>query len=289
MAPPLKDAGVLTRAVPEPRHYRISSDQPATLDSLRDLVSARDLFRLLFIREIRVRYQQTVLGLAWVILQPLIPAVVFAVVFGTFARLPSDGSSYLLFALSGMVIYVLFATAASRAGTAFLRDSALVTKVYFPRSLLPLASGASATVDFLVALAVLAVLSLVTDVVPVGAIATLPFVTLAALSLGLSLGLAIAALSARYRDFAIALPFLLQVLLYASPVVYSIELIPAHLRTLYSLNPLVGLTQTFRWAVLGGQAPSAESLVAGAATGLVASLVCIYIYRSQSRDLADVI
>jgi len=281
------DEGAASRAS-SPR-YRISPNPPSPLEAIRELIAARDLFGLLFGRELRVRYKQTVLGLGWVILQPLIPAVIFAVVFGAFARLPSAGAPYLLFALSGMIIYVLFSTSANRAGSSFIRDGALLTKVHFPRSLLPLAAGSSALVDFGVGLLVLIVIGLALGSVPSAAILAIPLVALGALGLGLGLGLAVAALSARYRDFAIALPFLLQLLLYASPVVYSIELIPASAQDVYALNPMVGLVEAFRWALLGTAPPTAWQIGAAIGTGTIATLVGLLLYRFQSRDLTDVI
>lgn len=268
---------------------RISAEPPSVSASIRDLLASRDLFVLLIAREFRVRFKQSALGIGWVVLQPLIPALIFAVVFGAFARLPSGGAPYLLFALSGMVIYVFFSTAASRAGTSFLRDSALLTKVHFPRALLPLASGASAVVDFGVGVLVLVVIGAVIGTVPGMSFIAVPLVALGALILGLGLGFAVAALSARFRDFALALPFLLQLLLYASPVVYSVELIPESVRGIYALNPLVALIEAFRWALLGTVPPSLWHVAEGLATGAVVTLIGTYVYRRQSIDLTDVI
>jgi lipopolysaccharide transport system permease protein len=277
-----------TTQAPSPR-YRITPDPPGPAEALRELVAGRGLLGLLLGRELRVRYKQTALGLGWVILQPLIPALIFAVIFGAFARLPSAGSPYLLFALAGMVIFVLFSAAANRAGTSFLRDGALLTKVHFPLSLLPLAAGSSALVDFGVGLVVLVGIGLFFGILPGAPMLVVPLVALGALGLGLGLGLAIAALSSRYRDFAIALPFLLQLLLYASPVVYSLELIPASAQAIYALNPLVALIETFRWALLGTPLPTAWQVGAGLVTGFVATLLGLLVYRRLSRDLTDVI
>jgi lipopolysaccharide transport system permease protein len=269
--------------------HRISPDSPSLRAQLRELASARDLFWLLLGREVRVRYKQTVLGAAWVVLQPLLPALIFALVFGTFARLPSGGTPYLLFAFTGLVVYGLFASSASRAATSFLRDGQLVTKVYFPRSLLPLAAGTGALVDFAVGLAILAVLLVVFGAIPGPAVLMIPVFAAMALGLGLGLGLAVAALSAHYRDFAIALPFALQVLLYASPVVYSIELLPSWVHGVYGLNPMVLVIDAFRWAVLGTPPPTLAVLVAGLAVGTVAITLGLLVFSRATRDLTDVI
>jgi len=270
-------------------HRRISPQPPSLTEQVGELLASRDLFGLLFKRELQVRYKQTALGAIWVAIQPLVPALIFAVVFGTFARLPSSGVAYLLFALSGLVIFGLFSNAVSRAGSSFIRDGQLVTKVYFPRSILPLASGSAATVDFLVGLAVVVALMLALGVLPSGVIIVVPLMATFALAIGLGLGMAIAALSARYRDFALAVPFILQVLLYASPVVYSAELVPESWRAVYSLNPLVAIIEGFRWALLGTPAPSPGEVLTALVTGSLIVAAGILVFSRASRDLTDVI
>lgn len=270
-------------------HYRITPDAPSIGEQVREILGAGDLFRMLFARELRVRYKQTALGVVWVVLQPLVPALIFALVFGAFARLPSGGTPYFLFALSGLVIFGLFANAASRAGTAFIRDGQLVSKVYFPRALLPLASGSAAIVDFAVGVIAILVLMLATGHLPSIAVVAVPVITFAALALGLALGLAISALSAHYRDFAIAVPFALQVLLYASPVVYSAELVPAEFRPLYGLNPMVAITEGFRSVLLGTSAPGTAEVAMAAAIGALAIVIGVVVFSRVSRDLTDIL
>lgn len=270
-------------------HHRISTSPPPLRTQIRELLRARDLFVLIFGREVRVRYKQTALGLIWVVLQPLVPALIFAAVFGAFARLPSEGSPYLLFALAGLVVYGLFSNAVARSGTSFLRDGNLVTKVYFPRAVLPLAAGTAAIVDFLVGSLVLLVLMVALGQGFAVAIVTAPAIAIAVLSLGLAVGLAVSALTAHYRDFAIAVPFVLQVLLYGSPVLYSSELVPASLQGIYALNPMVGLIESFRSALLGTAPPSSADLAMAAASGVVLVGVCLVVYARASRDLSDVI
>ena len=274
---------------PTPARHRISPEPLGMAEQLRELLGTRDLFVLLLGREIRVRYKQTGLGVVWVVLQPLVPAVIFALVFGTFARLPSAGVPYLLFALSGLVVFGLFSNAVSRAANSFLRDAQLVTKVYFPRAILPLASGSAAVVDFLVGLVVLVVLMASTGIVPAAAVLAVPLIALFTLAVALGFGLAVSALSAHYRDFALTVPFVLQVALYASPVVYSSELVPTPLRTLYALNPLVTPIEAFRWALLGTPAPSLDQVLAALLTGGATVIFGLAVFWRASRDLPDVI
>lgn len=271
------------------RAHRITAEAPSIAGQVRELLGAGHLFRMLFVRELRVRYKQTALGVAWVVLQPLVPALIFALVFGAFAKLPSGGTPYFLFALSGLVIFGLFSNAVSRAGTAFIRDGQLVSKVYFPRALLPLASGSAAIVDFAVGMAALLVLMLATGAAPTIALLAAPLIALLALALGLAVGLAVSALSAHYRDFAIAIPFVLQVLMYASPVVYSAELVPPQLRATYDLNPLVVITEVFRSALLGTAAPSTPELGLALAVSALVVIVSVLVFSRVSRDLTDIL
>lgn len=271
------------------RHQRITPEPPSIAAQVHEVLGAGDLFRMLFMRELRVRYKQTALGVIWVVLQPLVPALIFAVVFGAFAKLPSGGTPYFLFALSGLVLFGLFSNAASRAGNAFIRDGQLVSKVYFPRAILPLASGSAAIVDFAVGFVAVLILMLASGLVPTVAVLAAPVFALLALVLGLAFGLAIAALSAHYRDFAIAVPFALQVLLYASPVVYSLELVPVDVRAAYGLNPLVALTEGFRSTLLGTAYPSLGELAIGIGVGAIAVMLSVVVFSRVSRDLTDIL
>jgi lipopolysaccharide transport system permease protein len=256
---------------------------------MRELLGARDLFVILLGRELRVRYKQTALGVVWVVLQPLVPAIIFAVVFGSFARLPSAGAPYLLFALSGLVLYGLFSGAVTRAGGSLIRDGGLVTKIYFPRELLPLASGSAGVVDFLVGLAVILVAMVAFgQALPATAMA-IPVIVALTLALALGIGMAVAALSAHYRDFTIVVPFVLQLLLYGSPVVYSMEILPHSLANLLALNPLVPLIEAFRWSLLGTPAPTADRIILGSASGLLMIAAGLFVFSRASRDMADVI
>ena len=282
------DGAGATRAKPLV-HHRISPEPPPLRQRLRELLGARDLFVILFARELQVRYKQTALGVVWVLLQPLVPAIIFAVVFGAFARLPSAGAPYLLFALSGLVLYGLFSGGVSRAGNSLIRDGGLITKIYFPRAILPLASGSAGIVDFLVGLAVILVLMVALGQALTLAVVVIPLIVALTLALALGLGMAIAALTAHYRDFGHVVPFVLQLLLYGSPVAYSMEILPSSLANVYALNPLVPLIEAFRWSLLGTPAPTAGQILLGSVSGLVAVAAGIVVFTRASRDMADVI
>ena len=269
--------------------HRIAPEPASLAAGIREVAGSGDLFWMLVAREIRTRYRQTALGVAWVVLQPLAPALIFAAVFGSFARLPSGGVPYFLFALSGLIVFGMFSNAVSRASGTFLRDSQLISKVYFPRVLLPVAAGIASAFDFIVGFVLVVVLMVGAGIVPSMTLLIAPLIALEALVLGLALGTMLAALSAHFRDFTIAVPFALQVGLYASPVLYSSELVPSDLRILYAMNPMASITEAFRASLLGSTAPSVGELAVAVAVGLGVVVASVMIYRRAARDLTDVL
>jgi lipopolysaccharide transport system permease protein len=255
---------------------------------VRELWDYRDVMLMLAARDLRLRYKQTALGIAWVVLQPLVAGIIFAVIFGRFANLPSGGRPYVLFVFAGLIGWNLFASIVQRAGQSLVAETKLITKVYFPRLLIPCAAAVAALVDYAVSLGVMAALLLWHGVWPGWWLALLPVVAAITVLLGVGLGLWVAALNVRYRDFTYALPFLIQVALYASPVVYSVELVPAHWQAVFALNPLVGLLEGSRAALLGGAAPWALLLCPVVAAG-VALLSGAWYFRRVEQDFADVL
>lgn len=256
---------------------------------LRELWAYRDLLVILTERNLKLRYKQTALGVIWVILQPLIAALIFAVIFGGFARLPTDGSPYLLFAFAGTLIWNLVANSLTRAGNSLVGDTNLISKVYFPRMIIPLASIAAVIIDFLIGLAVLAVMLVAYQQPFTLNLLALPLIIALALALAFGFSLLISALNVYYRDFTYVLPFAVQVWLYASPVAYSVSIVPEALLPLYSLNPMVGIILGFRWAILGDIAfpalPLAISLVVSAAMVILGAVV----FQRVQQSFADVI
>lgn len=255
--------------------------------NLLEVWEYRDVLRMLALRDIKLRYRQTALGLVWVVLQPLLAGLIFAAVFGHFAKLPSDGQPYLLFVFAGLLGWNLFNGVLQRAGNSLVAESKLITKVYFPRLVIPLAGALSALVDFAVTLVVMAVLLLVHRTWSGAALALLPVALAATLALAVGLGLWISALNVRYRDFMYALPFLLQVWMYASPVVYGLSLVPERWRPWFALNPLCGALECFRYAFLGVGALDGWTIASTAGGAMVALVSGAVYFRRVEQDFAE--
>ena len=257
--------------------------------NLRELWTYRDLLMILAGRDVKLRYKQTGLGVTWVILQPLVAALIFTIMFGRFAKLPSDGHPYIVFVFSGVLIWNYFAQVLQRAGNSLITDARLITKVYFPRLAIPLASTFSALIDLLVALVVLAVLMIAYGIMPTWRLAALPFFVLLAAVTATGVSLWLSALNVRYRDFVHAMPFLLQVWMFASPVAYATTIVPEKYRLLYSLNPAVAFIEGVRWSVLGTSSIRGEMVVL---TAVVATLVFVagaFFFRRVERGFADTV
>jgi len=249
----------------------------------------RDLASALGRRDVTLRYRQTLLGVVWVVLQPLIAGGLFTVVFGKVAKLPSDGIPYFLFAYTGFVAWTAFQNALTRSSGSLLAQSNLVTKIYFPRLVLPLSALWSTAVDFLVGLVSLALLLVIYRVTPAWPMLLLPAWVFLLHAMGLGLGTLSAALSVRYRDLQYALPVLVQLLLYASPVAYGTAAVPERFRALYVLNPLTAMLDGFRWSVAGTAAPGALSVASAVGGTVVALALGFTVFARFERRLADVI
>jgi lipopolysaccharide transport system permease protein len=220
----------------------------------RDLWQFRELFQVLAWRDITVRYKQTVIGAAWALIRPFLTMVIFTIVFGKLAKLPSDGAvPYALMVFAGMLPWSFFSTALTDASNSLVNNANLISKVYFPRLIVPIAAVMVAFVDFLISFAILAVLMIWYRFVPGWQVLLLPIFAATAFMASLGIGLWITALNVKYRDFRYVIPFVVQFGLYVSPVGFSSSIIPAQWRLLYSLNPLVGVIDGFRWCLLGGE------------------------------------
>src|SRR5712672_3501806 len=220
----------------------------------RDLWRYRELFQVLAWRDIAVRYKQTVIGVAWALIRPLLTMVVFTVVFGKLAKLPSEGAApYALMVFAGMLPWSFFATALSDSSNSLIGNANLISKVYFPRLIVPIAAVTVAFVDFLISFAILVGLMVWYAFVPGWHILLLPIFTAVAFITSFGVGVWITALNVKYRDFRYVIPFIVQLGLYVSPVVFSSSIVPDQWRLLYSLNPMVGVIDGFRWCLLGGE------------------------------------
>jgi lipopolysaccharide transport system permease protein len=258
-------------------------------ESLRELWEYRDLLWLLTVRQVSVRYKQTVIGVAWVLLQPLVAMAIFTVIFGYFAKLSTNGLPYPVFAYSALIMWNLFSEGLSRAGTSLIADEKLITKVYFPRLIIPLSAVGSAWIDFAVSLFVLLPLTFFYGLRPSVSLFLLPVAMILTMILSAGVGMMLAALNVRYRDFQYTIPFILQVWLYASPVVYSTQIVPASVRSLYYLNPMVGLIELSRHAVTGQGTVDVQGLGISAVAAIVLFVLGSTVFRWVERSFADYI
>lgn len=256
----------------------------------RDIWVYRELFLFLAWRDILVRYKQTVIGVLWSLLRPLLTMIVFTLIFSKLARLPSEGVPYPILVYSAMLPWQFFANTLTESSNSLIDNANLLTKVYFPRILVPGSSMVVALVDFLISLVVLGMLMIWYGVIPDWRVCLIPLFLLQALLFAFGCGLWISALNVQYRDFRHVIPFLVQFGLYVSPVGFSSSIVPEHWRLLYSLNPMVGVIEGFRWAIAG---KSSQIYWPGYLLSM-ALIVTIFIggvfwFRRMERTFADVI
>ncbi|HEV8631940.1 MAG TPA: ABC transporter permease [Thermoanaerobaculia bacterium] len=256
---------------------------------LAELWRSWELLYFLVWRDIKVRYKQTLLGVTWAVLQPVLTMLLFTLVFSRLARIPSEGVPYPLFSFAALVPWQLFANGLTQAANSLVASANLVRKVYFPRLLIPMASVVAGLVDFAVALGVLIVLMLFYGQPPTGRAAWLPVFVLLAFAASLGVGLWLAALNAQFRDVRYVIPFLTQVWLFITPIAYPSRLVPPAWQPLYALNPMVGVVEGCRWALLGTPAPAASLIATSAATTLLLLVGGAYYFRRLERDVADVL
>lgn len=257
--------------------------------NLKELWQYRELLLFLAWRDVSVRYKQTALGAAWAIIQPFVAMVIFSVVFGELAKIPSDDVPYPLFSYAALLPWQFFATALSSAASSLVNDEKLITKIYFPRLIIPVASVLPAAIDFLIAFVILLGMMLFYHTLPTWRIVWLPLFLLLAAVTALGVGLWLAAFNVQYRDFRYVIPFLLQVWMYASPVVYSSTIIPERWRLLFGINPMTGVIGGFRWALLGTETAPGPLMLISAATALVFLIVGAFYFRRMESSFADVI
>ena len=257
---------------------------------LHDLWLYRELFLFLAWRDLLVRYKQTVVGVAWSLVRPFLTMLVLTLVFDQLGKMPSGGVPYPLLVFCGILPWQFVATALSESGNSLVANTGLISKVYFPRLVIPAGSLITALVDFLISLVFLGMLMIWYRWVPPATIALLPLFLLLASAASFGMGLWVAALMVQYRDFRIIVPFLIQFGLYISPVGFISSVVPERYRLLYSLNPVVGIIDGFRWCILGGEhALYWPSLVFSLVVGFFLLLTGIWYFRRTERTFADVI
>jgi lipopolysaccharide transport system permease protein len=257
--------------------------------NLRDLWEYRELLYFLTWRDIKVRYKQTALGAAWAIIQPFMTMVVFSLFFGRLAGMASNGLPYPIFAYCALLPWNYFAGALDRAGNSLVGSANLITKVYFPRAVIPLSAVLAGLLDFGIAFLVLIGMMLFYGIVPTAAILTLPLFLLLAMLTALGVGLWLSALNVQYRDVRYALPFLVQFWLFASPVAYPASLVPEPWRVLYGLNPMAGVVEGFRWALLGQAATPGPLLAVSVVMACVLLASGLFYFQKMEETFADVV
>jgi len=256
---------------------------------IRELWRYRELMYFLAWRDVKVRYKQTALGAAWAILQPLLAMAIFSIFFGRFAHIPSQGVPYPLFAFAGVLPWTYFANAATISGGSLVANTNLVSKVYFPRLVVPLAAVLAGLIDLAIGFGLLILLLIGFRTVPGPLVLLLPVFVVLAILTAMAVGIWLSALDVQYRDVQYAIPFLIQVWLFATPVVYPASLVPAQYRALFGLNPMAGVVEGFRWVLLPDQQPpTALMLVSAAVVVLLLSTGILY-FRRMERIFADVI
>jgi lipopolysaccharide transport system permease protein len=256
--------------------------------NFHELWEYRELLYSFVSRDVKIRYKQTVLGFLWAIIQPLFLMVVFSLFFGRLAQVPSDGIPYPLFSFAALLPWTLFAEGLTRSSTSMVNNANIMTKVYFPRLIMPISGILSPLVDFIIAFVILLLMMAYYGFVPTIAIVLLPFFILLALMTSLSVGLWFSALNVKYRDFQYTIPFIIQIWLFASPVVYPVSMLPPSWQYIYALNPMVGVIEGFRWALLGTKPP--DFLILVSAVVVVLLLVGgLFYFKRMEQYFADVV
>jgi lipopolysaccharide transport system permease protein len=256
---------------------------------LKAVYQYRELLYFLVWRDILIRYKQAAIGIAWVVLQPLLTMVIFTVIFGLFAKLPSDGLPYTVFSFTALLPWNYFAQAISRSGISVVSNANLISKIYFPRLIVPISGALGPLVDFAISFVILLGMMAWYGIAPTWVVLTLPFFTLLAVVTAVAVSLFLSALNVKYRDVGHAIPFLVQFWMYASPVVYSVTIIPQKWRLWYSLNPMVGVIEGFRWALLGKERPDYTVMAMGVVVASVLLLVGLIYFKRTERFFADII
>jgi len=257
--------------------------------NLGEMWKYRELTYFLIWRDIKVRYKQTVLGASWAILQPFLSMVVFSIFFGGFLNVPSEGVPYPIFSYAALLPWGVFSKALNDAGRSLVANRSMITKIYFPRMVIPLSSVLSGLVDFSIAFVVLMGMMWYFRIAPTSNIWTLPFFLLLALITALGVGLWLSALNVLYRDIGYIIPFLTQFWFYITPIVYPSSEVPEQLRYIYALNPMVGVVEGFRWALLNTSTPPGLMVAVSTVISVVILISGMFYFRRMERTFADMV
>jgi lipopolysaccharide transport system permease protein len=256
---------------------------------LREVWEFRELFYFLAWRDMKTRYAQTAIGAGWAIMQPLLTTIIFTVVFSYWAKVPSDGLPYPIFAYAAILPWTLFARSLERSTLSIVSEGGLIKKVYFPRVIIPITSTFINLVDFMVGLTILIIMMLWYQIWPTWGIVTLPFFVGMALAASLSVSMWLSAINVKYRDVASVVPLLTQLWMFASPVLYPSSIVPERLQSWYALNPMAGVIEGFRWALLGKQHPDWNTVMISGCVVCVLLLTGMMFFKRVERTFADII
>lgn len=256
---------------------------------LRDLWEYRDLLYLFVWRDIKVRYKQTIVGTSWAIIQPFIAMIVLSLFFGKLAKMPSEGIPYPIFAYSALVPWTYLVNVLTQSSNSVVSNRAVVTRVYFPRLIIPMTTVMTGLMDFAIAFAMLLGMMLFYGILPTVAILTLPFFLLLGIVTALGLGLWLAALNVKYRDIGFTLPFLTQIWFFVTPIAYPSSLVPERWQAIYGLNPMAGVVEGFRWALLGKTEAPGMILAVSVLVAVCLLIGGLYFFRHKEDTFADVV
>lgn len=259
------------------------------LIDFKELIEYRDLFYFLVTRDIKVRYKQTVLGGLWAIIQPFFMMIVFSLFFGNLAKVPSDGVPYPIFNYAAMIAWTYFAGAVSSSSNSLLQEASLISKVYFPRLIAPLAPLLAGLLDFAIAFIVLIGMMLYYQIYPTIMILFLPLLVILMMLAASGVGMFLSALNAKYRDIRYTITFLVQFWMFASPVVYPVSMLPEKYRLIYAINPMAGIIEGFRSALLGTVAFPTQMLLISTLVSVILFIIGALYFKRTERDFADVI
>jgi lipopolysaccharide transport system permease protein len=276
-------------AEPEEHHLRLEPSKGWVSLHLRELWEYRELLYFLMWRDIKVRYKQTALGASWAIIQPVFTMLVFSLFFGRLAKVPSDGIPYPLFSFTALVPWTFFAQGLSQSSDSLVGSANLIKKIYFPRLAIPIATVCAGMVDFCLAFSVLVVLALSYGVHPTRNALWLPVFVLLAFVTALGVGLWLSAFNVKYRDVKYVVPFFTQVWMFATPIAYPSSLLSEKWRLVYGLNPMAGVVEAFRWALLGTKTPPSAMILVSWAASLIILVSGAYYFRRMEKSFADIV
>ena len=276
-------------AMNEPRTITIKPSKGWATLNLKDLWNYRELIYFFTWRDLKVRYKQTLLGASWAVLQPFLTMIVFSIFFGGLAKVPSDDVPYPIFSYTALLPWTLFSKAMSDASRSLVSSANIISKVYFPRLILPLASVLAGVVDFLIAFVVLLGMMVFYKITPTGNVWFLPLFVLLALITAIGVGLWLSALNVMYRDVGYIIPFLTQFWMYVTPIAYPASMVPEKWKFVYALNPLTGVVEGFRWALLGTGDGPGISLFISASIAILLTISGLFYFRRMERKFADMV